>query len=680
MIVGDYGRLMEAAKYGVTQALVNKAFRGAGGASAAASGAPTMVPLDVPGLDATDGIVFHRRPFQGLDRPFSVAALVCDVVVGKPFTADHRGLTAINVDRDFHASHDSVVLDHGTSQQSVVVFSPQQVLPRFLVHCHVDPTVSPCPTHPHKAVEYFLVESGNFACSQCVVLGPHRGARVITVEEACAEARQRIAETASEADEVGRDFAAAEEMAARNLDDLRSGKARQAALDAADDIRREADRRAQQLVADFDAEAKRRLSTAEESRDRIARSRRDFSRVADQLNAAARSANPSQVLRALNESTSTVDIEAWRTHGQEARALAAAANAQSPLRAAANRANAGGGGGGGRGQRAGSPFGAAAAGASTEPDLSSFRPPSSHPPTHRPQASAAALLASLGQAQGRVVQQHSSDQSNHSYGQQQQQQQQPRTSSIAPWMTSVPADPTVIRPTVGEGSLARSASARDGGELYQKFMNLKGHRFLDGANASSSTAAGVSGAAADRSSVAGRGGYHQDATTLPGSTGGGTPGLNRTPGAGGQPRGAPRGAGPAVSSSSSVTGQEQERKRAKEQMSQGWAAFRKGDTEQARRLWSEIYERNEHNATGARARAYMAEALTRDNEDAARWYERALRYDPGDVMTLFNYGVMLEGSDKKKEALSLFDTASRLGDTTAARRAETLRRQLGEGQ
>eukprot|EP00658_Telonema_sp_P-2_P016018 TRINITY_DN16202_c0_g1_i1.p1 TRINITY_DN16202_c0_g1~~TRINITY_DN16202_c0_g1_i1.p1 ORF type:complete len:128 (+),score=50.54 TRINITY_DN16202_c0_g1_i1:178-561(+) len=80
----------------------------------------------------------------------------------------------------------------------------------------------------------------------------------------------------------------------------------------------------------------------------------------------------------------------------------------------------------------------------------------------------------------------------------------------------------------------------------------------------------------------------------------------------------------------------------KEQMTKGWSEFKKGDREAALRTWNSVYERNTTNGTGMRAKAYIAEALERDYDAAAGWYEKALRMDPADCMTLYNYGVLLE--------------------------------------
>ena len=56
--------------------------------------------------------------------------LICDVVIGKPYYADHRGAAAIQLNSDFAAEYDSIIAGSGTATQTTTVFSPQQILPR----------------------------------------------------------------------------------------------------------------------------------------------------------------------------------------------------------------------------------------------------------------------------------------------------------------------------------------------------------------------------------------------------------------------------------------------------------------------------------------------------------------------------------------------------------------------
>ncbi|KAH9586692.1 hypothetical protein LSM04_005905 [Trypanosoma melophagium] len=104
---------------------------------------------------------------------------------------------------------------------------------------------------------------------------------------------------------------------------------------------------------------------------------------------------------------------------------------------------------------------------------------------------------------------------------------------------------------------------------------------------------------------------------------------------------------------------------AKEDVTYGWHLYRQGDTEGARRVWTAAHEQHMDDAVGARARAYIAEAVERDYEAATAWYTVSLQRDPHDAMTMCNYACF-------------FERAYALGDAAAAagRRAQQLRAAL----
>jgi Tfp pilus assembly protein PilF len=123
--------------------------------------------------------------------------------------------------------------------------------------------------------------------------------------------------------------------------------------------------------------------------------------------------------------------------------------------------------------------------------------------------------------------------------------------------------------------------------------------------------------------------------------------------------------------------QSADKKLASALLKDGWRAFRRGDGPTARELWTHAASRFPSSAAACRARAYIAEALDRDNATAARHYEQALRAEPTDTTTLFNYGVLLETTDLNS-ALSMFDRGAQLGDAAAGERASVLRAQIDE--
>lgn len=473
LCAGEYGKLMESARHSFA--------------------------------NASSGISFARKPLFDIDRPTSVAVLVCDVIVGKSLLTV-GGVDSVDTRGDFAGKYDSVTTYVNSDAQRVVVFTPQQVLARYLVHCNVDPSVVGCPVHPSKTVEFFVPAHSALACSQCVVLGPHTNAKVVPIEEAAAQARSQLTEAARRTDAAIAEHRSAEAELARQADSISGDGARREVLERAEEIKRDAERRAAELIAAHEADVQARTGELGQQRDEIAKSREELSEKLKAVEAALRSGNAARTLSALQ----SIDGDAVTNT------------------------------------------------------------PRTYPP-----------------------------------------------------VVSAPRDQSTLRS-------ATPAPAPQRNDLFSKFMHLKGAKFVRGA---------------------GEAPVDSHHTAVPDS--------RREP-----------------DNKRSNAPSDREKRLAKDQMTAGWNAFRAGNKAEAHRLWSEIFERNGENVVGARARAYICEALDRDVENAAVWYERALRAAPNDVMTLFNYGVMLEGAGKRREALSLFESAARLGDHTAGRRAEMLRTQL----
>ncbi len=129
------------------------------------------------------------------------------------------------------------------------------------------------------------------------------------------------------------------------------------------------------------------------------------------------------------------------------------------------------------------------------------------------------------------------------------------------------------------------------------------------------------------------------------------------------------------SNASTTTKANLHQQQGRELLQDGWKAFRRGDATMARSLWTTANERYPNTAIGARAMAYVSEAIDKDAVRAAEWYERALQHDPTDCMTLFNYGVLLEATGHTLRALQLFESAQRLGDIASGKRARAIRQQ-----
>lgn len=110
-------------------------------------------------------------------------------------------------------------------------------------------------------------------------------------------------------------------------------------------------------------------------------------------------------------------------------------------------------------------------------------------------------------------------------------------------------------------------------------------------------------------------------------------------------------------------------------LAQGWALLHKGDEGGAAAEWRSVKEAfGEDDVVGAKARAYLAEAIDKDYESAARWYTHCLELEPNDRLTAYNYGVLLEVLlQQPHEAIAMYERAAALGDHVAAARAWQLR-------
>jgi tetratricopeptide (TPR) repeat protein len=539
---------------------------------------------------------FYKKPFSQFDKPTTVSALLCDVVVGKSLVTV---MDAPPLQPEFWDTYDSVVSFVNTEKQQVVVYAPQQVLPRFLVHVTYDPSVIPCPSHPQRPVEYFVVESGTFACSQCVVMGPYRGKEVITVEEAAVRAKTEILELTRSANALAAQVNEEDQQIQRQLQMLTASESRQQALREAEMIRKEAERRAAEILQAAESEIQMMQSELTEEQKEIGSVREDLSSVSQKLDRAVHGANPIRTLEILSQAREANELDRIRN-----RFVAASSRANSRSNSQAiGLSSASGMGLGHRSTPQPQDLGVSAIGSGT-PSMA------------------------VGEGNG------PQDEMLNKF-------LAAKRATLHPLTQSKPAG---TAPSPGASTFQSSLP-----NLTSAFNSSALNRVGPQTATPQRTFGGATGALSLQS----------QSYTYPGGGGGGaTPRtLHANP----------------VQSSSTFRDAE-----TKEFMKRGWAAYRSGDREGAQQIWMTIYERHQHEAVGARARAYVAEAIEKDYNGAASWYEKALRIDPSDYMTLFNYGVLLESVlGKKREALTFFEAAARLGDTTAQRRAEALRQQLG---
>ncbi|TPP49796.1 hypothetical protein CGC20_20190 [Leishmania donovani] len=188
VLVGGWKNLMDVARFGLRAAADPAGRYGDVLASSLAT---------VHDASATTGdgpFIFLREPFRHCTEKHSCALLVCEVAVGEMYSCP----TTVHAPRrsaaDFLAKYDSCAYVDQANGPVVAVYFRQQVLPRLLLQCVVDPQLQPCPAHPDRPVEYYVMENHAFACSRCVVMGAYKGKEVAPIEEAAVMARAGLAE------------------------------------------------------------------------------------------------------------------------------------------------------------------------------------------------------------------------------------------------------------------------------------------------------------------------------------------------------------------------------------------------------------------------------------------------------------------------------------------------------
>lgn len=561
LLIGDHAKLLGFATHGVSQQ---------------------------PQLGGDHGLpaaTFARRPFASYVRPTSLSVLVCDVIIGKPYmapsssSADHGSgaSTAAEGTASFLRDYDSCLFQDSIHGASVAVYHPQQVLPKYLVQCNVDAGLTPCPAHPSKAVEFFVVESHVFACSQCVVMGQYRGKDVITVDDALLQARSQMQELQREVLQVVSEMAATEADCDRQLGALPQSDLRQQALRQIESIRREAEQKIAAIQLSLDTQER-------VEKDRILDVKRQSKHLLDDAQSVAQSLEDGMRLRNGLTGVSPSDLMTLLLKTKRSGIIESVKERAAEVRRRGN---------GGDAAAAGVPDDEAAPHHQRtllQPTPTPFWGNSSH---------AAATPSSSRQPQP-----------HHNHHE--------------------------VRTPVTDfgGNSSHYNNNNSNASLYAKFLRAKEQQLQQNPMQSSSTPSGAILADPDapfRSSV-------RDSTKA---------------------------------------ALDADAKKTKEMVTAGWALFRRGDRQGAYRTWLDVYERNRSNPTGARAKAYIAEALERNYAEAADWYEKALAMDRQDCLTLYNYGVLLESvMNRRSEALELFDAAAKLGDHAAARRAAQLRQSM----
>ncbi|KAK7198027.1 hypothetical protein NESM_000758200 [Novymonas esmeraldas] len=188
VLVGGVEKMMAVARFGLRAAAKHAGDRD--GAAATASAASPDA-----GAAMRDGpLLFLREPFRRCVDRHSCALLICDVAVGATYVCPADMHAPPDPTADFLARYDSCVYTDEAAGPVVAVFAREQVMPRLVLQCVVDPQLHPCPAHPDRPVEYYVMESHVFACSRCVVVGAYKGKEVTPIEEAAVMARTGLAE------------------------------------------------------------------------------------------------------------------------------------------------------------------------------------------------------------------------------------------------------------------------------------------------------------------------------------------------------------------------------------------------------------------------------------------------------------------------------------------------------
>ncbi|RNF21904.1 poly [ADP-ribose] polymerase [Trypanosoma conorhini] len=514
--------------------------------------------------------VFCRRPFQDWNSRQATTVLVCDVVIGRPFVCPPEAKMARAATAEFLREWDCCVFHCAGGGQAVAVYDPKQVLPRYMVQCHVDVTLTPCSAHPSRAVEYYVVEENTFVCSRCVVLGAYRHKEVLAIEDAAVQARARLLDYRRDVHQLLAEFETRETDLGRELNDLRTAPRRLEAEREVERIRREAEERVAAILRALEQADAEQRSDLQLRQECVLRAKAAAGALDETLTEALQHDRPLQLVAALQRVPAEEELHYLRSELRRSCGKLIDADGRAKV--------------------------------------------------HAPYALVAREAEENDAGLKKSTHLGANGHHNRSYA--------GSGSAVLPSRLTEP-QPSPVKATTNSlyaKYLAIASGAGSGEEEAGTRKELRPQSTTSNANA-------------NKKSSSERSGVVRAMSASPGD-------LIR---------------------------------RAKEDVTKGWALYRQGDPEGARRVWNDVHERQVDSAVGARAQAYIAEALDRDYEAAAAWYDVSLQRDPSDAMTLYNYGVLLETLlGRREEARMLFERAHALGDGAAGRRAQQLRVSLGE--
>eukprot|EP00760_Papus_ankaliazontas_P026201 PhM_4_TR3016/c3_g1_i1/m.89353 len=643
-----------------------------------AGGGPTIVKTLV--LGSYDGVrahATHGAPYDKTRKTFSVPdgiqdavadgtrtstttyhALIADVCLGEviPVASMDRLDVSLLQSNNKNNNQSNASAFHVGATGTYVYSNPAQFSPRYLVSFKIDPTAVACQAHKNRLVEFWCDDDKTMICSQCAVLGNHRGHRVVDLEGAAAEARTRLVDLSASARTFLHDVEQMESSLNDALADLRASTAtRDNVIRAADAAKEEIDRQCRQLLSSIDASVNSQTDAIAQTRDNVVALAADVARFSRGLEVAGTSKMSTTILKAVDQS------RADSVDGLRLRASSIVPPTYSIPKFVASTST--------------SPSGDTtdfghvtfverqAAGIVRSP-----RKPMQQQPQQAPAVS----------YQQPFVQDTSNINRGGMQQQQQPQQQQPRFYDPLPQQQQqyqAPPDPyqSPSRQAYNASPFPQYQQQQPQQQLpqYSNYPQQQQqpqpfeHRALSEIMSGGRTASPrINSNNNNATSASIPSGTQHRLQTYHARRGTGTP-RSSTP--------TQRSDSPPIHHSSGDP--EHDERSARAHMAQGWKFFRAGDKGKARDTWMDVFTNYGHTCSGTRARAYVAEAVEKDYGAAALWYEKALSINPQCCMTLFNYGVLLETIlGRRQEAYRMYMSAAELGDDAAGRRAELLRK------
>jgi tetratricopeptide (TPR) repeat protein len=304
-LVGDAQKLMEVARYGVhafvditggvraTQQSLTEEQRGSGSGNA----------------HTNSPIIFFREPFAKCPDKITCGILICEVAVGNTYACPASVHTPRDSSSDFLASFDSCSFVDEAKGAALAVYARQQVFPRLLLQCIVDPHLQPCPAHPDKAVEYYVMDTHAFACSRCVVLGAYKGKDVIPVDEAAVLARGGLAEIDRTANALRESMLAYANQLNNEENSMLSAPRRVEAEREIDRLQKEVEERIRTIRRQVQLEDEAQLSRIQADRTEVEATLKAVGRLTSRLESAMHLSTPVGTVNALQHIQQENEVE-----------------------------------------------------------------------------------------------------------------------------------------------------------------------------------------------------------------------------------------------------------------------------------------------------------------------------------------------------------------------------------